>query len=87
MADSRVLIAGEEVQAEETSSGHLILPILPKSRTVLTAVTLEKSQIQNFQLQFGHCSAMKIQNLMKSANEEVDQEIINNVVGSCDVCS
>ena len=62
MANSRVLIDGEEVV--ETSSGHLVLPILPK-RTMLTAITLDKSQIQKLHLQFGHCSALKLQNLFE----------------------
>ena len=71
------------------STGHITIDVIPSHSTEsLTLVTLTSKEIQKLHSQFGHCSAVKLADLINSSSKcSVTIQDVKSALEKCGVCA
>ena len=92
LKNSKILIPDVDVstQLEVLSTGHIAVNVEAKKENVpvvhsFITLTNDRTKILKLHRQFGHCSAAKLQDLIKAAGNS-SKEILGTVQSVCDEC-
>ena len=75
-----------------SSTGHMLLEILPKDSSFLTTgqLPLDTAKVEKLHKQFGHCSVEKLADLSSLAYSDIDRKasisMVEPVVKACENC-